>query len=260
MIDVHWDLETYSEAPIKKVGAWRYAADPSTEVLCCAYKIGSEDVALWLPGDPPPPFAQEPAKYMNHIWNVGFEYAIWHHLLREQWGAPPDIAHWSDTAALAAAMALPRSLGECGAALGMPADKQKDKRGAYLIRRLCQPYRGKRVHDEALLQELYEYCRQDVIAEYEIGKRLRPLSPLERQVWECDRRINIRGVHIDRARVEDAIAIYDDHRETLMQELQALTGLDNPNSRDQFLRWLHEQGIDAPDLNQSTLRELLEAL
>ena len=259
---IHIDFETYSEAPIKQVGAWRYAADPTTEVLCMAFYVPGQMDAPGLLTDPDA-IREMLAGIMRlgqrlHAWNSFFEMSIAYHVLGIQEALNP--ALWEDTAALAAALALPRKLGECGAAIGLPADKQKDKRGAYLIQRLCQPYRGKRVRDEALLQELYDYCKQDVVAEHEIGKRLRPLSAAERAVWECDQRINIRGLHIDRDRVEDAIAIYERTRGAMMRELEALTGLDNPNSRDQFLRWLREQGVDVPDLNQRTLREVLEHL
>ena len=35
---LHRDYETRSRAILKKVGTHRYATDPSTEVLCCAYR------------------------------------------------------------------------------------------------------------------------------------------------------------------------------------------------------------------------------
>lgn len=34
------DYETYSEADIKKVGAYEYAAHPSTDILCAAFAVG----------------------------------------------------------------------------------------------------------------------------------------------------------------------------------------------------------------------------
>jgi hypothetical protein len=44
---LHRDYETRSRAILKTVGALRYAADPSTEVLCCAYAVNDEAVKLW---------------------------------------------------------------------------------------------------------------------------------------------------------------------------------------------------------------------
>src|SRR5262245_25081197 len=35
----HWDFETRSVASLEQAGAWRYAADPTTEILCVSYAI-----------------------------------------------------------------------------------------------------------------------------------------------------------------------------------------------------------------------------
>ena len=51
---LHRDYETRSRAILKKVGTYRYAADPSTEVLCAAYAVDHDPVQLWIPGDPVP--------------------------------------------------------------------------------------------------------------------------------------------------------------------------------------------------------------
>ena len=48
---LHRDYETRSQVRLQLVGVHRYAADPSTEVLCCAYAIDDEPVQLWTPGD-----------------------------------------------------------------------------------------------------------------------------------------------------------------------------------------------------------------
>lgn len=259
---IHIDFETYSEAPIKQVGAWRYAADPTTEVLCMAFYIPGQMDAPGLLTD------TGSIREMLigclrlgqrlHAWNSFFEMSIAYHVLGIEEALNP--ALWEDTAALAAALALPRKLGECGAAIGLPADKQKDKRGAYLIQRLCQPYRGKRVRDEALLQELYDYCKQDVVAEHEIGKRLRPLSAAERAVWECDQRINIRGLHIDRDRVEDALAIIEQKTAALNAEVSRLTDgkLDGVNSRAQVMLYMQEeQGYTMPGFDKAAIADCL---
>ena len=52
---LHRDIETRSTISLKKVGAHKYAADPSTEVLCVAYAVDDGPVQLWRPGDPVPP-------------------------------------------------------------------------------------------------------------------------------------------------------------------------------------------------------------
>jgi hypothetical protein len=51
---LHHDLETRSAIDLKASGAWRYAADPSTDVMCISYAVDDEPVQLWTPGDPVP--------------------------------------------------------------------------------------------------------------------------------------------------------------------------------------------------------------
>jgi len=169
---VHIDFETYSECPLKTHGAYVYSKDPSTELLCMAYAHDDEDPVLWLPGESLPDFVLTSQEYELVAWNSMFEYLIWHHTCG--WPVAP-IPTWTDAMAMAAKMALPLGLGACAAALHLPQDKQKDKRGKQLIQRLCQPYRGKRVRDKKLLEELYDYCIQDVIAERAVTKKLAPL-------------------------------------------------------------------------------------
>ena len=76
---LHRDIETRSQVDLRKVGAARYAADPSTEVLCAAYAADSGPVQLWRPGDPVPMEFFEAAANPN--WraaahNDAFETAI----------------------------------------------------------------------------------------------------------------------------------------------------------------------------------------
>jgi hypothetical protein len=46
---LHRDYETRSQAILKIVGAQRYAADSSSEVLCCCYAVDDDPVKLWRP-------------------------------------------------------------------------------------------------------------------------------------------------------------------------------------------------------------------
>ena len=251
------DFESFSEADIRKLGAWGYACDPTTEVICMAYAYGDEEPALWLPGQPLPEFARDPSKFIFHAWNSFFEWCIWHHVLN--WPEAP-IPQWSDTAALAAALAMPRALGDCGAALGIPQDKQKDKRGKYLIQRLCKPNRGKRIQDSELLQELYDYCVQDVVAEREISKRLRPLTTLERKVWELDQTVNIRGVFVDIAAVESALAMIDQVTDMLNGEVSEITKgkLVNVSQRQRVMDYIASLGYPLQKFDKAYLETVLK--
>ena len=264
-MDIHIDFETYSECDLKKCGAWEYACHPSTEVLCMAYAIDDKDPVLWLPGQPLPDWVKNGMRLRRqgnlkiHAFNSFFEYCIWHKTLKWIHFTHSDysLEVWDNTQAHAMALALPRSLAGCCEALDIPTDLAKDKRGQYLIQRLSKPYRGKRIQDPALLQEFYEYCKQDVIAERHLYHALPwHLSDKERQLWELDQAMNIKGLPIDVANIHHAVAIYEDEKARLLHALKTITQLDNPNSREQFFAWLNEQGVAVNDLQASTLQGL----
>src|SRR6516164_10910831 len=76
---LHRDYETRSRAILKTVGAQRYAADPSTEILCICYAADNDPIKLWRPGDPVPTEFIVAAQNQNWIvaaFNDGFEAAI----------------------------------------------------------------------------------------------------------------------------------------------------------------------------------------
>src|ERR1035437_8370202 len=122
------DFETRSACSLRKSGAWRYAIDPSTEVLCLGYRLPSwkpSRTAFWHPAFPQIPL-QESADVDSLVelfdWimtgnlveahTAFFERAIWRDILELRYGAPPIAdTQWCDSAAKAAAHALPRQIG-----------------------------------------------------------------------------------------------------------------------------------------------------
>jgi len=224
-----------------------------------AYGIEDYPPDMWYPGEQFPTIfsPKYSGQYMFHSWNSDFEYAIIKHVLKIE---PPPLTCWTDTAALATAMALPSALEKCGKALDMPEDKAKDKRGSYLINKLCKPNRGKRIRDPELLNEFYDYCVQDVIAEREISKRLVPLNPFERKLWELDKEINLRGIQIDIPNVEHAMSINEKKSAQITKDLIELTGLENPNSWQQFLPWAQAQGYTGENCQAETFENFLKEL
>lgn len=258
-IKINIDFETYSEADLKKVGPWVYSCHPSTEVICLAVSVDGHAPVLIndFEKEAPALFGPLLQKAEIHAWNSFFEYCIWHNTLK--WPAIP-VEQWHDTAALAAALALPRALGACGAALGLPQDKAKDKRGSYLIHRLCKPNRGKRILDPDLYAELYAYCVQDVVAEQAIAEKLRPLSTKERAIWELDQKINIRGVYVDRPRVNDAIEMIHFETSRLNGEVETITNgeLTDVAKRAKVINYAAENGYELEKYTKDYLAEVLD--
>ncbi|WP_026318133.1 DNA polymerase [Algicola sagamiensis] len=257
MQTVSLDFETYSEFDLKSGGVWGYSKHESTALLCMAYAYGDEEPQLWLPGEALPEFVRNPTQFMLCAWNSFFEWCLWHHTMG--WPEAP-IANWTDTAAHAAALALPRSLEGCGKAIGLPSDQQKDKQGKRLIQMLCKPFRGKRIQDPDMLRSLYDYCKQDVVAERAIGKLLRPLSAKERQVWELDQKINIRGMCVDMEAVGHARAMMKPVKETLNDEVKQLTNgeLQNVSQIGDVKQYIRELGYPLEAFNKEYLAQVMK--
>jgi DNA polymerase len=117
---LHRDYETRSCASLKACGAPRYAADPSTTVLCMAYAVDDGPVRTWLPGDSVPKEFVEAAIDQN--WIVAahgdhFETAIERHVLHPLgWPLIPLERHRS-TMSMSLALGLPARLAAVADAL-----------------------------------------------------------------------------------------------------------------------------------------------
>ena len=147
---LHIDLETYSSVDIGKAGLYRYAQSPDFEILLFAYSFGDEDevhvVDLTATGALPQNVLVALDDPDTELWahNAAFEwYCLSRYLHRE----PASWAHrWRCTMVYGLYLAYPPSLKELGAALGIPADAQKDKTGKALIKYFCCPCKPTKVN------------------------------------------------------------------------------------------------------------------
>lgn len=149
MIDTpkyHIDYETKSTADLRKVGVYRYAQHPSTDILCMGYARDDEPVQIWTPGKPWPEELNEHIRAGLPIFahNAQFERLITQHIACVRYGcATVALEQWYCTAAMAAAMALPRSLEGLGEALDL--DIKKDMVGSRHMLKMTKPRKGKKI-------------------------------------------------------------------------------------------------------------------
>ena len=271
MHDLSIDLETYSSVPIGKAGAWKYIESDDFEILLFAYSLDSqpveiidlaqgEQLPLWLAQ------AIESPEYIKHAYNASFEWGC----LSKFFGRhlPPE--QWRDTMLHGLYAGFTAGLDATGKALGLPQDKQKLSTGKALIRYFCIPCKptkanGGRVrnfprHDPARWKLFKDYCRQDVVTEMEIDRRLSayPVPDWVQRQWERDLIINARGVAVDMELVSGALHLGEISRRQLMDEAVQISGLQNPNSVSQLAGWLEsEMGEEIADLRKDTVAHLL---
>src|SRR6516165_106965 len=232
---LHRDYESRGIIRLDHTGAWKYAADRRTQILCCAYCVNDEPVKLWTPNDPVPPEFIEAAQ--NPEWlvaahNAQFEIALEHFILTRIFGFPKfPLSRQRCTMAMALALSLPPKLELVAAALELI--HQKDKAGQRLMLLMSKPRRPRKdedpqgiywFDDEERLQRLYKYARQDAAVERELFQHLRPLSDAELEVWQFDLKVNARGFHVDRVLAEAARSVADAATPELNAELTYITG------------------------------------
>lgn len=250
------DFETQSPVDLPKTGVYPYAAHPKTRILCMAYAFDDEEPRIWYPDDT----NALPAEVSSHFvgaggeiraWNAQFERTIINHLLTP-WQRPR-LEQFKCTAAEAAAMSLPRHLGQCANVLGVAA---KDDEGAALMRKMSKTgYQYTR--DE--LERLGEYCKQDVRVEHAIYKKLRRLGDDEQEIYWLDQRMNDRGIRVDTPLIEAAKVVVLAATEQANATMSDLTlgKVGAVTQVGQMKKWLASRGILTTSLSKQTVTELL---
>lgn len=261
------DIETYSSADLARGGVRKYAEAEDFDILLMSYAWDDEPVRVWdFTADGPPPWLREALlneTVLKVAWNISFERTCFNRYFDLY--TPPE--QWRDAMTLAAMNGLPMSLEAAGAALRLT--EQKLDTGKALINYFCKPCRPTKInggrtrnlpeHAPDKWQQFITYCGRDTEVERTIYKRLIhfPVTTTERRVEWADARINERGVMIDRQLVASAIRMDDAFKAEHMQEMQRLTGLENPNSLVQLKAWLATRGLTPETLDKKAVTELL---
>lgn len=139
------DFETRSACDLKTHGVYRYMADATTAPLMASYKINGGALKRWRPPEPCPDdiVAHVTAGGMITAHSAAFERLLWQNVLTPRYGWPAArVEQFRCTAATAAALSLPRALGNLGEVLDLPV--KKDKEGMRLIRKFSIPRKPKK--------------------------------------------------------------------------------------------------------------------
>ena len=249
---INLDFETRSKVDIKDKGLDAYAKDISTEVICMAYSIDGGEVKLWTPQFAIPQFLYNPEARFS-AWNAAFEYNILRYVLE----VPVKWEQMIDSMAIAAANNIPQALDD--AAQFVDGEHLKDPIGKRLIQKLSKPKKdGTFNEDPELLDQMYEYCKQDVRTEMEVVKNLRPLSASEQAVWVLTQKINEVGVPVDPNELRNAIFTCETNKTAINREISELSGGYTANQPAKLIEWLGGRGIKVDDLTAETVTKLLQ--
>lgn len=279
------DLETFSSVSLKDCGVYKYAESPDAEILLFGYSADGEPVTVIdvaqgekIPADILAALSDDTVT--KWAYNASFErifLSIWlqrnypehfcsYSISEDTVGNYLDPASWRCTMTWAAYVGLPLSLEQVGSVLKL--SEQKMSEGKNLIRFFSVPRtptknnpatRNYPIDAPDRWQTFKEYNKRDVEVEMQIQKKLTRF-PVPDSIWDeyhLSEEINDRGILIDRTMVENAITIDEYTRADLMSKMQTLTGLENPNSNQQFQGWLKEHGIVSESLDKKAVKELL---
>ena len=280
------DLETYSDVDIGKCGVYKYAESDQFEILLFGVSTDGSPVRVFdlacgevLPEEILAALSDE--NVTKWAFNASFERICLSNWLKRYhpehftgYSIPEDPAgkyldpsSWKCTMIWSAYLGLPLSLAGVGAVLKL--QDQKLKEGKDLVRYFCSPCKPTKAnggrtrnlpeHDPEKWELFKFYNQRDVDVEMSIQKRLTHY-PVPDQVWEeyhIDQEINDRGIQLDMDVVNNAIAFDEKSRDSLMIQMQQLTGLENPNSVRQMKEWLSQNGVEAESLGKKDVKQMI---
>jgi DNA polymerase len=273
MRTVFWDLETRSAVSLRDCGAYMYAIDPTTQVLCLVFVVDDAEPQLWLPTDPAPAafleIAVNPKEWQLIAHNYDFERNILDNILVLRHGFRPiplETQHCSQR--LAMANAYPAELDTLAEALGLPYRKDPATRKAMLAVSRPKAQRKRRAttvptwdEDPAKLQLLYERCKLDVITTRAVWQspKLKQLSATERYYQIQDAVINGRAVRCDRAFTTAARDLAIRERIAINLKLQELThgSITSVDQPKRFLVAINARGHTMTTLNKRAVAQVL---
>lgn len=266
------DIETFSSVDIKKSGLYKYVQSPDFQILLFAYSLNNEPVQIidLAQGEILPDWiirALASPAVVKKAYNASFEW----YCLNKFFLSP--LEQWQCTMAHGLYCGYTAGLGATAMALGLPEDKRKMGIGSALIKTFCVPCtptakNGHRTrtlphHEPEKWQLFKDYCKQDVITEMEIERRLSsfPTPEQEQNLWVLDQYINVNGVMVDQQLIDGALHCDQISTDNLMNEAIQLSGLDNPKSVKQLTEWLQEEtGEEITDLQKGTVIKLIKTV
>lgn len=246
------DFESRSPVDIRTSSTVRYAKHPETDILCIGLKWKDRPATALSPNKGK--FVLDgtirPIELMEAIrigcpivvHNLSFEKRMYRHICVERWGWPeiPD-SQWRDTAAICRYYAVPAKLEL--AAQAMELEHKKDMDGNRVMLQLAKPRKPRKKEksdwleknpsldnmptlwweDEAKLDRVVEYCKDDLYAQEALYVKLGDLPPERYVEWQFDDMVNERGVPVDWGALVEASRLIEQSMGNYDRELREIT-------------------------------------
>jgi len=255
---LHLDFETASEVDIRKVTTPVYTSHPSTRILMLGWAFDDDPVQVWEPhrGDAPAELIQGlNSDATLHAANAAFERG----LILHKMGIHTGVSRWRDTLVEGYALGFAGGLDAILSATGL---RTKDPRGGRLIAMFCSPAPKNHKVDwytydnrPGEWEEFKSYCKQDVEVERDLClwcMGYGGMSAYEWDLYAMDQEINGIGIPIDAHMAEGAVKLWERELARVKLKLSEITGI-SPTTRNPFLKWLSEKGLDLPDTTKETV-------
>lgn len=266
------DIETYSSEEITR-GVYRYASSSDFEVLLIGCALNDEEIKVYSPLEELPKEIKDlilDDSVIKVAHNANFERVALSKFIFKKNNVylKPDM--WLDTMWIASTLGLPKSLNDLCKALELSSEDSKEKAlGTILINFFSKPCRATKtngyrtrnlpINDLAKWEDFKYYNKKDVVALRAIFKKMMnmtlpkwSINEREKILWNVDAKINDLGVKVDEEFIT-SIKEYLSNKEIKdLNRLKELTGLDNPNSREQILDYLRKSDLGLNDLNSFT--------
>lgn len=253
-----FDFEVYSEAPLSEVGAFEYAAHPSTQILCAAWQLLDAKKQLIGPvqvernWDGLSSFEAlkeilETPGVIGVAHNLAFELSLMQLVLG--WDIP--LEKLEDSAVLASAYGLPRALEKAVDAIALPVQKLAD--GKRLIALLCKPNLQPKTEED--YEDLLAYCVQDVKTQVALFQAVPRLCGVDRDFWLQNMRMNARGFELDRDFAAEATNLLEARYVEIDREFEKLTKISSATKTAATLTWLRNHGYAAESLAKVVVGE-----
>lgn len=288
---VYLDTETqsgYEIDPKKKngVGAYHYMDSPDFRMVLLSYAIGENPVQTLDFSDIPAGHMKEARKRLQEAapqlykilydpgsgrlilaYNAQFDRNV----LARALGLVVPVTRWRDpliwTRALYNLGRKWASLGDAGAALGLPEDQAKLEEGSRLVDKFGKPVAIDPADPD--WQTYLLYNSQDVTALREVTRRLYDFRPgyTEWRHWCLSEQINDRGLYVNQDLARQVVTYAGQKQEQNKARFAELVGPSGPASPGsvKLMDWLTERGVEPPksrktgkpSLDKTAVAELL---